>query len=136
MKRTILLLTVSLATALGAPAQTPVSAANLGLRGFNNSFGPFFNNQLPNGSARNLNQLLLNLQVDLAQILPVLTTVNDNFDFTFVGTNAVVGGGIVGVTGPGVPLVNSGTATASTAITLGTSLGQDLTVTGGGQANA
>jgi hypothetical protein len=149
MKRTIFFLTALLTLPLVAPAQTtaitPVSAANLGLPGFSSSFGPFFNNQLPNTTARNLNQLLLNLQVDLAQILPVVTAVNDTFDFTFVGTN-VVGGSILGSVSTTTPSVSTGTAIsgpantaisapATTAISppanLGTSLGQDLSGTGG-----
>src|SRR5580765_283612 len=99
MKKTILLLTISLAAAVSRPAQTTLvnpgsstSPANLRLCGFNNSFGPFFTNQPPrrlkSGHLNQPNQLLLNLQVDLSQIFPVVGAINDSFDFTSIGTNA------------------------------------------------
>ncbi len=167
MKKIAFLLTVSFATALCSQAQTttrfpasapglpaspvnaglPASAANQGLPGFNNSFGPFFTNQFGNGfTSANLNQLLLNLQFDLTQVLPVLATINDSFDFSASGTNSLGTNGVFGSAGTGVMPVNpsSGTTSgnASTRLStssganLGTSLGQDLSGIIGGRANA
>jgi hypothetical protein len=63
--------------------------------------------------------------VDLAQILPVLTTVNDSFDFSFVGTN----GGTVASGGTPISSISTGTAITAPA-NLGTSLSQ-VSATGG-----
>jgi len=101
MKKAILLLTLSMATALQSPAQTTLGAAaspaNLGLPGFNNAYGPFFGNQLAgvNTSAK-LDQLLLNLQVDLGQILPVVASINDSFDFTTASAFGTTGSAVTG----------------------------------------
>jgi hypothetical protein len=136
MKKAIFLLTMSLTVVIHAPAQNTgfPANANLALPGFNNSFGLFFTNQLPNGlTTGNFNQMLLNLQGDLAQILPVLASVNDSFDFTSAGMNGLGTHIIVSSVGTGTTstLINSA-ATAN----LGTSLGQDLSSNIGGQANA
>jgi hypothetical protein len=58
--------------------------------------------------------------VDLAQILPVVSSINDNFDFTSVGTNAVFGS---------VGIANASTLSTSSVANLGTSLGQDISGT-------
>src|SRR3954469_4702445 len=65
----------------------PASAVNPGLPGFDNSFAPFFTNQFGNGiSSTALNQLLIQLQFELTQILPVVAGINNSFDFTASGT--------------------------------------------------
>jgi hypothetical protein len=101
----------------------PQSPFNLGLPGFNNSFGPLFTNQFGNGFASTpLNQLLIQLQFDLTQIYPVVVSINNSFDFNVAVTNAVGSNGTFG---------NSGIASPATPGTVSTSanasaLGQDL----------
>ena len=143
MKKTISLLLISLASALDLSAQT---TSTLGLPGFNNSFGPLFSNQLGGAiTTGNLNQLLLNIQADLSQILPVLTAANDGFDFTPTNANTPVVSGIGSPASAATGTVSANTSpfattpfttstfTASpfvssgTAGSLGTVLGQDLT---------
>ena len=168
MKKTIFLFCILTAVALnaqtpstarfpGSPAGLPAgpvnpglpaSAVNSGLPGFDNSFAPFFTNQFPNGlTTGNLNQLLLNLQVDLSQIWPVLAAVNDSVDFTSTGgTNVTAGstnffpGSTVTPGSSPTPGRSSGNAStllsSSSAANLGTSLGQDLSGIIGGRATA
>jgi hypothetical protein len=133
MKKTILLLTASFLSALDGSAQ---NTSTLGLPGFNNSFGALLTNQSANGltSGNSLNQLLLNLQADLSQILPVLATANDSFDFTpaSANTSASAGIGSTASTSTATDMTFGGASTL-----LGrTSLGQDLSTLVGGQANA
>src|SRR5947208_861201 len=65
----------------------PATPAYPGLPGFTNAFGAlsmtnqFGTNILPN----ELSPLLINLQNDLAQLLPALAAFNDSFDFVGLG---------------------------------------------------
>jgi hypothetical protein len=121
----------------------PASAVNPGLPGFDNSFAPFFTNQFGNGLTNaNLNQLLLNLQVDLSQIWPVLASINESFDFTSTGGTNISASSTNFF--PGTTM-NQRTGTAANASTLfssssganlGTSLGQDLSGIIGGRGTA
>ncbi len=82
----------SLPTSPGLPASPvnpglPASPASPGLPGFTNAFGAlsmtnqFGTNILPT----ELSPLLVNLQNDLAQLLPALAAFNDSFDFVGLG---------------------------------------------------
>jgi len=126
----------------------PASAVNPGLPGFDNSFAPFFTNQFGNGiSSTALNQLLIQLQFELTQILPVVAGINNSFDFTASGTTSLRTNGIFGSAGvasptsPGsIQTTTSGNASgllsSSSAGNFGTSLGQDLSGIIGGRANS
>ncbi len=84
---------------------------------------------------------ILNLQFDLAQVWPVLASINDSFDFTALGVSNVFGAGTnttaLGAGATGTRSGNSSTLlSSSSAANLGTVLGQDLSTIAGGRATA
>src|ERR1051326_5279619 len=125
----------------------PASPVNPGLPGFQNSFAPFFTNRFgTNVVSGNLNQMLVNLQGDLAQLLPVLTAANNSFDFVIVGSTsqaspatgtATSGTGTTAGTTTTTAAENFGHSLgANTSANFGTALGQDLSSISSGRANA
>jgi hypothetical protein len=136
MKKNFLVLSAFIFGLAQALAQTPVqfpaapgspqSPFNLGLPGFNNSFGPLFTNQFGNGFASTpLNQLLIQVQFDLTQLYPVVVAINNGFDFNVAVTNA--NGTVVSAT-----IASPGTASTSANTSASQNLSRDTALGGSG----